>query len=449
MPAQAEPKPAQDEPATAQAETTPAQPEQEPTKTEPAQAEPVPAQDESVPAQAEESAWRRLGAEGSLRVGAWTQDRELDSDSATGVIALRGAISPETGDRIALHAAGWAQQDTARGTRADLTEAWLRAKIGPVELTAGRQIVVWGRADRLNPTDVIGSRDYTLLTAEDDEQRRGSMMVQLRHGSGAWTIDAYWLPEFRPIRYPFEKRRAGVALLPDERPEDYGQFALKIDHSGGAIDWSLSLFDGIDRTRDFVGLPAPAGSPRGVFAAVQQRWPRSRMIGGDIAGTLGRIGWRGEIAYTDVRGPRTPYRKQDSVWAVIGADTTLAGGWNVNVQYSIRVVLRFRGTEAIANPVVRAIASQSAGVNNQLDPIQNGVTLRLARKFLNDTLDVELATIGYIERRDAAIRPRVSYAVSDKLRATAAADIFAGPTLGYYGRVRGLSAGFLQLNYAL
>ena len=87
----------------------------------------------------------------------------------------------------------------------DLVEGWVRLAAGNLEIKAGRQIVVWGRADRLNPTDNISSRDYTLLVASDDEQRRGAAMVQTRLGLGPYTLDAYWLPEFRPNRFPLDR----------------------------------------------------------------------------------------------------------------------------------------------------------------------------------------------------------------------------------------------------
>lgn len=157
---------------------------------------------------------------------------------------------------------------------------------------------------------------------------------------------------------------------------------MKVDRSGGSIDWSLGWFHGTDRTRDFVRAPLPPGGRPGTFTGVQQ-----------------------------------PFAQLD----VFAAD--------------------------IADPIDRAIASQSAAVNNQLDHTQHGVTARIARKWLQDTLEFELATIAYFQTGDAAIRPKLSYAINDRLRFTAAADIFVGPRFSYFGRARGLSAAFLQLSY--
>ncbi len=392
-----------------------------------------------------ESLTSRLGALVSLRAGAWTQDRELSSDTLTTVASLRARLAPRLSDELDGFAEGWVQADSARGSRADLVEGWLRYASGPLELRAGRQIIVWGRADRLNPTDNIGGRDYTLLVASDDEQRQGAAMVQARIGVGTFTFDALWLPEFRPIRFPLEQDRPGIALLPDEQVRDSGQFALKLDRSGGSFDWSLSFFSGADRNRDFVASAPPLASPPGTRLALQQRYPKLRVYGADLAGAMGRFGYRAEVAFTEVLGVDTPFRKNSNIWAVAGFDTTLDSGWNLNLQYSLRHIFDYQDPRLIADPATRAIASLSAAVNNQLDATQNGITVRVARKWLGDTLDFELAAITYFETGEAAIRPRLGYAINDRLRIAIGADVFVGPELSAFGRVRKLSAGWLQL----
>ncbi|MBC7634872.1 MAG: hypothetical protein H7251_04645 [Acetobacteraceae bacterium] len=388
----------------------------------------------------------RLGLQTSFRAGAWTHDRDLTDETLTVIGSLRARVAPSAGALDAF-AEGYVQTDSVDGTNADLVEGWLRLTSGDLGIKAGRQIIVWGRADRLNPSDVLSSREYTLLVASDDEQRRGTIMVQARLGIGAFTLDGYWLPEFRDNRFPLDPNPVGAVVIPDQRVDDKSQFAMKLDRSGGSIDWSLSWFHGTDRTRDFAAVPLPPNSPPGTFTGVQQRFPKVDVFAADAAGSLARIGWRAEIAYSRYRGIDTVFRKNDNLWLVAGFDADVVGGWNLNLQYSLRRVFDFSDTRAIVNPIVRAVASQSAAVNNQLDRTQHGMTARVAHKWLQDTLDFELATIVYFQTADAAIRPKLSYAINDRLRITAAADIFVGPRLSYFGRVRDLSAGFLQLNY--
>lgn len=387
----------------------------------------------------------RLGLKTSFRGGAWTHDRELNNETLTVIGGMRARVAPSAG-QLDGFAEAYLQQDSVDGTQADLVEGWLRLTAGDLSLKAGRQIIVWGRADRLNPSDVISSRDYTLLVANDDEQRRGTNMVQARLGLGDFTLDGYWLPEFRDNRFPLEAEPAGAQLLPDERVDDKAQFAVKLDRSGGRIDWSLGWFHGTDRTRDFVRVPLPPRSRAGTFTGVQQRFPQVDVFAADMAGTIGRIGWRAEAAYSRYRGADTIFRKNDNLWLVAGFDTDI-GGWNVNLQYSLRHILDYTDPRRLADPIDRAIASESAAVNNQLDRTQHGMTARIAHKWLQDTLDFELAGIVYFTTGDAAIRPKLSYAINDNVRLTAGADIFVGPRLSFFGRVRDLSAGYLQINF--
>ena len=388
----------------------------------------------------------RLSPQTSFRAGAWTHDRDFGDESLVAVGSVRARIAPKL-EAVDAFAEAYVQADSVDGADADLVEGWLRLTSGNFSLKAGRQIIVWGRADRLNPSDVLSTRDYTLLVASDDEQRRGTAMLQARLGLGAFTLDAYWLPEFRANRLPLDRAPAGAEIVADERVRDRSQFAVKLDRSGGSIDWSLAWFHGTDRTRDFVRVPLPPVSRPGSVTGVQQRFPKVDVFAADAAGIVGRFGWRTEVAWSRYRGADTMFRKNDNVWLVAGFDTDVGGGWNVNLQYSLRRVLDHSDPRTLIDPIDRAVASQSAAVNHQLDRTQHGLTARIARKFLQDTLEFELSGIAYLPTTDAAVRPKLSYAINDRMRITVAADIFIGPRLSYFGRVRELSAGFLQLNH--
>jgi hypothetical protein len=406
-----------------------------------AQAElPPPADDAPKPADSPGFA-DSLGLKTSERIGLWTHDRDLDGETAVPVAGLRARLAPRVG-ALAGRAEGYVQIDRVRGVRADLAEGWLGVSLGNLEARVGRQIVVWGRADRLNPTDNLSGRNYTLLLASDEEQRLGPGMVQMRWGRRAWTLDAYWIPEFRPNIFPVDRPPPGVALLPDRKRNRAGQFAFKVDYSSGKVDGSVSWFHGIDRTRDV----HPAPPPPGYLLGIEQRYADIDAYGGDLAGAVGPLGWRVEAAYTHVeRAPLDPFTKRSNFWMVGGIDLGLGNGSNLNLQYSVRRIFDYSDPRRLPDPAQRAIASLSATVNNQLDRVQNGATLRLARSFFNDTLQTEISAIHTFETRDTAIRPKLGYAISDRLHLAVGADIFAGPSLSYFGRVRSLSSGWLQL----
>lgn len=403
-------------------------------------------QEYEEPAELSEPLDRRLGLAISERVGTWSHDRDLNDQTIVPVAGVRAKLAPRMGN-LDIGVEGFVQVDRVGGVESDLVEGWARLRLGALDLVAGRRIIVWGRADRLNPTDIISSRDYTLLVASDDEQRRGSVVAQARLGLGNFTLDALWLPEFRGIRFPLRQDRPGLVILPDEEVQDRGQFGLRLDRSGGSVDWSVSWFHGVDRTRDFALEAAPAGSPPGTVAGLRQVFPRLDLFGADAAGTIGKIGWRVEAAWSRYRGEDTPLRRRDNLWVVAGADRDF-GPWNLNLQYSWRRQFDWQDPATVGgSPAFVAIAQLGAAVNNQLNRVQHGLTARVARQWRSDTIDTELATIVFFPTGDAAIRPRASIAINDSVRLSVGADVFVGPRLSFFGQVRSLSAAFVQLNH--
>jgi hypothetical protein len=374
----------------------------------------------------------------AVRVGVWSQDRRLAN---TGPITV-GSVQMRMTKRFGQWD-GSADAFVQSDGRADLTEAWVRTTRTPVEFTIGRKTVVWGRSDRLNPTDTIGSRDFTKLVANDDEQRRGNFLIKASVELGAQTIDALWLPEFRSNELPVDRSAPGVLILSPQAVSDPDQFAIKLDHTG-QFDWSLSWFHGRDRMGDF---EIAAILPRARLIQVQRRFGPLDVIGADFAGVAGRIGYRGELAYTKVGGEASPYRKRDNVWAVVGLDTTLDNGWNLNLQYSYRQILDFKDPLKIPNPIIRTVASQSAAVNAQLYRQQSGLTFRAAKNWFQDALAFEISTVGYFETDEAAVLPRLTYPFTDQTRISVGANLFIGPPLSQFGRLRHVSGAFVQLNF--
>jgi hypothetical protein len=374
----------------------------------------------------------------AVRVGVWSQDRRLANSGPITVASLQVRLAQRFG-RWDVAADAFVQSDG----RADLTEGWVRTRLAPVEFTVGRKTIVWGRSDRLNPTDNISSRDYTKLVANDDEQRRGNFMAKASLDVGAQTLDLLWLPEFRANELPIERSRRGVSILQPQSVNDPAQYAIKLDHTG-QIDWSVSWFHGRDRLGNF---EIAAILPGANLVQVQRRFASLDVIGADFAGVIGRIGYRGEVAYTQVHGDRSYFRKHDNVWAVAGLDTTLDNGWNLNLQYSYRKLLDYRDPLKIPNPVVRAVASQSAAVNAQLNSQQSGLTFRAAKNWLHDALAFEISTVGYFETDEAAILPRLTYPLTDQIRISVGANLFIGPDLSQFGRLRHTSGAFVQLNF--
>jgi hypothetical protein len=125
----------------------------------------------------------------------------------------------------------------------------------------------------------------------------------------------------------------------------------------------------------------------------------------------------------------------------------LPGGVYVNLQYLLRVVADFQRPADVEDPVRRGVAVAQALVNDQLDPVKHAFALRVATTWLNETLSGEIGAIVSATRGDYAVRPKVTYALTDRVKLTAGADFFRGETPSFFGRLRDTSTAYLEVRW--
>ncbi|MBL0038696.1 MAG: hypothetical protein IPP36_09005 [Nitrosomonadales bacterium] len=208
----------------------------------------------------------------------------------TGSLWLKG--TQNIGEDVTLVAQGWIRNDDifrANGDSKKLQEGYIKFSSGNVDYRIGRQIIVWGRADRLNPTDNLTPRNFTLLTPEEDDQRIGSLAAKATYHSHENSLTGIWLPGMDPHVFP-------VATTPGvfftQHIPRINRIALKFDRSGGDVDWSASYYNGSDLTPDIaIGAITPSG------ANLIFDHNRIRVLGMDAATVIGRYGLRAEAAY--------------------------------------------------------------------------------------------------------------------------------------------------------
>lgn len=401
------------------------------------------AQDDS----AQQSLRESWAVDASLRGSAWTSDRLFTDDSPVGAGTLWLRMQPAITPELSFKAEGWVtsqpQQD-GEPEAAELREAYLAYLGDALEVRIGRQIAVWGRADRLNPTDNLTSRELRLLFPEEDDQRRGSTMLQVAYPVFGAVARAYWIPEFRPNVFPTPPLPPGVRFRGDEQPADTQQGALRIDRSGGSVDWSLSYFEGRDRNPDVALDHLTLTGP-----VLQRRYGRIRVTGADAATTVGRFGLRAEVAHTvteDTRGD-DPQVKNGFLYAVAGGDRTFFEYLNVNLQYIYRETDHWQDPRALANPLVRTVALQNAIFNQQAHRIENGASLRISYQWLNETLTGEIAAVQFFQDGDAVIAPKLTYKATDTLRLTAGAQQFSGPDTSFFGAQKDNSTTYVEVRW--
>ncbi len=383
-----------------------------------------------------------LGLSGSVRADYFSKDKSFSGKTGYALGSIWATATPrEVGGIRTYFDARLQGQDRVLS---DLREAYAQTALDNFDVRVGRQITVWGRADKVNPTDAWSTRDYTLLAPNDEDQRLGVASLQGTWNHGAYRVIALWQPEWRPPVLPIPPLPQGISLQNLAPTHPVEQFGIKLDHSGEGVDWSVSYAHSINRTPDLAVLAH--GSPG---ASIGLLYRHVDIIGADAAVPVGQYGLRAEIAYTQTgnRGGNDPLAQNNNVFAVFGAERTFAGELNIDAQYLYRRTFDLRDPESPAAPGIQLLALEERLLSNQLATNMHGASLRINYKVWNETLEMELAGVVWFKNGDTAIRPKVTYAFTDHVKGILGGEIYHGPAQSFFGRFSPTSAAYAELQF--
>jgi hypothetical protein len=371
----------------------------------------------------------------SLAAVAASGTRDLDDAGSRFGVALRGrgewrqdgwrALAEVAlgSDRLAYDAAPW------------LRQAWFSHARGPVEVRIGRQVIAWGRADRLNPTDNLSARNMRALVADIDEDRMGldSASVRLQLGERV-NLTALHAPRMPATVLP-DAIASFPVLLGGRRVNGQSSSrdtqALRIDYAGNALDASISVVDGPSTTPAFVDALPPAFAPHATQASV-------RIVGADFSAALGdHWGLRGEFASTTFHA-RAPAGLGDFRYAVLGVERHIDGGWLALAQWVHRRAERAAAPPTLAGALNRAVWFQTEARSDAL-------YLGLNRAQFEGALSGNIGLLQTLDDRGRAWFANLAYRIDDHWNLLARWQHFSGPANTNLGALRRDSLLLLEL----
>jgi hypothetical protein len=162
---------------------------------------------------------------------------------------------------------------------------------GPLTVDAGKQFIRWGTTDIVNPTDRFAPRDFLNVL---DSDFLGVTAVRGVLQLASHTIDVVWTPRMTPSRVPLLDQRWTV--VPAEARQlplrdatgslpSGAQTGVRWGHTSGAVEYSLSFFDGFNHMPDVhAGVAfAPRAPAAPVAIDVARVYPPIRSYGGDMS----------------------------------------------------------------------------------------------------------------------------------------------------------------------
>jgi hypothetical protein len=407
---------------------------------------------ESEPASGAESnafrrLWTDLRASGAVRFDYFRSSRDLDDEKDFFGTTTQIKLLPSLGSALdSKLEARLTNPDVGDGgeTQLKLLEGYLTWHIGKVDVRAGRQIVPWGRADGINPTDNLTPRDFKILLPFEEDQRFGLWALKVDYAlTSDYTFTAFATPWFEPAKVP------GVnAATTERRPESSfanTEFALKFNKTGGAVDWSLSYFHGYSPLPSAHLLTIGENGP-----ILELRYDKIDVVGADFARNYGRYGFRGELAYffTSDDAGRDPFVKNPYLFLVLGGDRTFFDNLNINLQFVGRWVNNYTDPDDITDSVMRLVAQQNAIAGGQQDRFSYGLSSRVGKKWFNDTLEAEILVFADFTRLSSYVRPLITYAFTDHLKSTIGADLYYGENQTVFGQLKRNQNVFVEMRYS-
>jgi hypothetical protein len=385
------------------------------------------------------SAWAQ-SLDLSLRGAVWSSDRAGTDrgEFATGEAWARARLP--VNDNVRLQGEAWAEVGDRGALDADVREAEIVATFRGLELRAGRQVIAWGRADRINPTDVVGARDLRRLNVDDGDDRLGVTTVTASFADGDGVFQALWIPEFRVTEPPLAGPPNGLASV-DRKPDGASrQGALRYDRSGDRFDWSLTWASLYDRT-PWLGLQsAPGTAPR-----VTRSFPRMEMVGADTATTLGAWGVRAEAAayWHDFAGQTPAAAYAPRLFASLGADRKFGESLDLNLQALLRLNQTLAPNGA-PQPMSAGLASSNEILHGAWRKTIVGAAGRLKRELFRNQGWIEVSGAAY-QGGGASLQTRLSWSPVDNWRLSLGADYFEGSRNSFFGAVNKNKSIFLEM----
>ena len=342
-----------------------------------------------------------------------------------------------------------------------------------LDVTVGRQRIVWGTADKLNPTDNLNP--YDLEDILDFGRHRGSDAINLNYYfNNNFSLQGVYIPIFQPANMPIGIYANGLTperelpqgmvlnefsdtvLMPRYNLAQSSTAGLKFKGFVKGVDFSLSYVWGYD------GLPFATRNtfiPVDAFGSIninsQLTFSRTHILGVDMATSIGGFGlWAEAAAFIPDKNvimtndfsafyPASPVpvtidsllldSSEPYVRFVLGGDYNFSDGSYVNFQYMHGFI-------------------NERGQGN----LNDYFFARYEKKFFNEKLKIAPIGGGFIvtdwnnikDNYTILFVPEIDYQATDNVEMSLSAAIIDGKGSGVFSNLNNFDMLMFKLKYS-
>ena len=287
------------------------------------------------------------------------------------------------------------------------------------DVKIGKQRIVWGKTDGLNPTDNFNPEDMTRPFVDDN--KIAIPAVRAKHYYQDWIFDVVWAPRFEAPKFARAGERWSVIprgiidpIIPEAKIEN-SEFGIRVSHWTPAIDISYSYFRGYSKDPYFPSQPVE----RNGEYVWHLKFYRINVLGGDFAKDFGSFVVRGEGAYFQ---PEASFKSKKPYYKVVlGCDSDLTDKLYGNIQY-------YREKEEDKKEV-------------QMITLATEYEITAFKKL-------ELNTVYNLDKNDYVFNPVYAADIMDGVSLSIGGYIFAGDKGTQFGTFAERDYGYIELEKA-
>lgn len=334
----------------------------------------------------------------------------------------------------------------------NLQQAYVDYYSRHLDVRFGKQTIAWGKADELNPTDILNPQNLA-NTAEDKSVRKiGLTMLKTDWRYGDFTLTGIWKPEFDYMKIPEPGSRWGFLSLPESgilpEPTLPGgklsdtEYAFKLARTGALFDFSISYCSAWDH----IYTPKLTLDPATQQLQIEELcFHRTKMIAADFAGSIASVGVWGEGAFflTEDDEGTDPEIKNPYLQLIVGTDYTFACDITVNIQYYREEITKIDDDEEKSSER-DMISKLGLGL-----PLDEAISFRVEKSFgFGEAYAAELFGIVDLGDRGMQMGPKFSFKPEDALKVEMGALVFMGDDDSLFGRFDRNDVVYLKCTYS-
>jgi hypothetical protein len=327
-------------------------------------------------------------------------------------------------------------------------ENYLDFSAGDWDFRLGAQQIVWGEVVGLFVADVVSARDEReFLLPSFDIIRIPQVAARAEYSAGDSHLELVWIPvpvfdkigkpgaDFYParLRSPTPDELASQFQDPSKpaRRLSNSNYGFRVGTLAAGWDLSAFYYRSFSTAPTFYRLGLGGNQP----FTFEPRYDRIWQIGGTVTKDVSDFVVRAETVYThglgssvnDIGNPQGVVFRPMLDY-IVSADFTLPRDTRLNVQAFQRVFFGGGGSDLVV---------KSDGF---------GASIFISTK-LTGTLEPQVQWLQSLQRGGGLIRPRLNWTAAKNTTLGLGADIFTGPSDGFFGRYNNRDRIYAELRY--